>query len=163
MARRPGTLYYIHADHLGTPRQVTHSVTNAVVWEWFGEPFGTSVPDEDPGRTGKKFTLNLRYAGQYFDKESNLFHNGFRDYDPQIGRYLESDPIGLGGGINTYSYVGGNPISRVDPFGEDWRNTAGQVAVCIACLFGGNRVPAQTTPPPRPVQIIPKPGACGSQ
>ena len=113
----PAQLYYVHTDHLGTPRQVTHSATNAVVWEWFGEPFGTSVPDEDPGHSGKKFTLNLRYAGQYFDKESSLFHNGFRDYNPKIGRYVQSDPIGLKGGINTYTYVGGNPVSFVDPRG----------------------------------------------
>lgn len=116
----PAQLYYVHTDHLGTPRQVTNSATNAVVWEWFGEPFGTSVPDEDPGHTGKKFTLNLRYAGQYYDKESSLFHNGFRDYNPKIGRYVQSDPIGLKGGINTYTYVGGNPLSRVDPMGLDW-------------------------------------------
>ena len=115
----PANLYYVHTDHLGTPRQVTHSATNAVVWEWFGEPFGTSVPDEDPGHTGKKFTLNLRYAGQYYDKESSLFHNGFRDYNPKIGRYVESDPIGLKGGINTYSYVGGNPVKYTDPTGLD--------------------------------------------
>ena len=113
----PANLYYVHTDHLGTPRQVTDSATNAVVWEWFGEPFGTSVPDEDPGHTRKKFTLNLRYAGQYYDKESSLFHNGFRDYNPKIGRYVQSDPIGLKGGINTYNYVNGNPISYTDPKG----------------------------------------------
>ena len=114
----PTKLYYVHTDHLGTPRQVTNSATNAVVWKWFGEPFGTSVPDEDPGHTGKKFTLNLRYAGQYYDKESSLFHNGFRDYNPKTGRYVQSDPIGLNGGLNTYTYVGGNPLSFTDPTGE---------------------------------------------
>ena len=122
----PAQLYYVHTDHLGTPRQVTHSATNAVVWEWFGEPFGTSVPDEDPGHSGKKFTLNLRYAGQYYDKESSLFHNGFRDYNPKIGRYVQSDPIGLKGGINTYNYVGGNPVSYTDPSGK-----------CPWCFIGG--------------------------
>ena len=116
------TLYYIHTDHLGTPRQVTvpnNSVTTPgkLVWEWKGEPFGTSYPNEDPTGSGTKFTMNLRHAGQYYDKETGLFNNGFRDYNPALGRYMQSDPIGLGGGINTYSYVGGNPVGRVDPLG----------------------------------------------
>ncbi|MDM1022265.1 RHS repeat-associated core domain-containing protein [Acinetobacter sp. VNK23] len=51
--------------------------------------------------------MPLRHAGQYYDQEVNLFYNYFRDYDPITGRYVESDPVGLDGGLNTYGYVGG--------------------------------------------------------
>lgn len=116
-------LYYIHTDHLGTPRQVTVPGSPTpppywLVWEWNGEPFGTSYPNEDPMGSGVKFTMNLRNAGQYYDKETGLFNNGFRDYNPVLGRYMQADPVGLGGGLNTYAYVSGNPISYTDPSGR---------------------------------------------
>jgi RHS repeat-associated protein len=63
------------------------------------------------------FNYNLRFPGQYALNESGLFYNYFRDYDPQTGRYIESDPVGLGAGVNTYAYVGGNPFWGFDPFG----------------------------------------------
>lgn len=115
-----GTLYHIDPDHLGTPRLVTDG-QGAAVWRWEGgEPFGAQAPEEDPNGTGSRFVLNLRFPGQYFDPETQLHYNFFRDYDPGTGRYVESDPIGLAGGLNTYAYVGGSPVSRIDPKGLEW-------------------------------------------
>jgi RHS repeat-associated protein len=61
--------------------------------------------------------LNLGFPGQYYDAERGTWNNGFRDYDSSLGRYIESDPIGLVGGVNTYAYVGGNSLNRIDPYG----------------------------------------------
>jgi RHS repeat-associated protein len=110
-------LYFIHTDHLDTPRLITN-MTQQAVWRWDNdEPFGNNMPNENPSGLGN-FTCNLRLPGQYFDKETNLHYNYFRDYDPAIGRYVQSDPIGLQGGINTYAYVGSNPLAYSDPTGE---------------------------------------------
>ncbi|HXS29059.1 MAG TPA: RHS repeat-associated core domain-containing protein, partial [Steroidobacteraceae bacterium] len=64
------------------------------------------------------FIYNPRFHGQYFDTESGQMYNYFRDYDPQVGGFVESDPIGLmGRSYSTYAYVRDNPISRLDPRG----------------------------------------------
>ena len=76
-----------------------------------------SKPNEDVDKDGNIFTLNLRFPGQYFDKETNKHYNINRDYDPVTGRYIQSDPIGFDGGINIYLYVGANPVVRVDESG----------------------------------------------
>jgi len=60
---------------------------------------------------------NLRFPGQYYDAETGLNQNYFRDYDPIVGRYVESDPIGLRGGVNTYAYVRNNRLSLSDRYG----------------------------------------------
>ncbi|MBL1265290.1 RHS repeat-associated core domain-containing protein [Candidatus Methylomicrobium oryzae] len=104
-----GMLYYVNPDQLGAPRTIT-KVTGTPVWTWNRDPFGNGQP------TGT-LTYHLRLPGQYYDAETGLHHNGFRDYDPTLGRYLQSDPIGLEGGINTYAYVNNNPVNLIDTLG----------------------------------------------
>lgn len=111
-------IYYVHADHLNAPRMVTRPSDNKIAWRWDTDPFGTAAPNENPQALGT-FKYNLRYPGQYFDVETGLFYNVFRDYDPQTGRYVESDPIGLAGGVDTYSYVRDSPVNSSDPTGLD--------------------------------------------
>jgi RHS repeat-associated protein len=114
-ASNPPIVHFIHVDHLNTPRVVVDR-NNALRWRWMAEPFGTTATEENPAGLGA-FVLPLRFPGQYFDQESGLHYNWHRDYDATTGRYVQSDPIGLGGGINTYAYVGSNPLSAVDPKG----------------------------------------------
>lgn len=110
-------IYLVYADHLDTPRVITRSSDNKIVWRWDrSDPFGLAPPSSFQ-EGGVLFNYNRRFPGQYYDRETNLHYNYYRDYDPQTGRYIQSDPIGLEGGINTYAYVGGNPISRSDPEG----------------------------------------------
>jgi RHS repeat-associated protein len=108
--------YFIHSDHLNTPRTITDT-SGAVVWQWDNsDPFGNNAANENPGAAGQ-FNFPLRFPGQYFDKETNTHYNINRDYDPSTGRYIESDPIGLRGGINTYAYALSNPLKYIDPNG----------------------------------------------
>jgi RHS repeat-associated protein len=103
------TAYRVFADHLGTPRGIVNAA-NQNIWQWEGEPFGNHLP------TGS-FLYNARFPGQTYDAESGLFYNGFRDYDPRTGRYVESDPVGLEGGLNLYTYVENDPLGWIDPWG----------------------------------------------
>ena len=119
------TVYYVYSDHIDTPRIITDSATNNVVWNWLNaDPFAVAQPNENPGAAAA-YTYNPRLPGQFFDKETNNYYNYYRDYDPQTGRYVQSDPIGLNGGINTYVYVMGNPVSYNDPNGLIFMSTFG--------------------------------------
>lgn len=109
-------VYYVHSDQLNTPRQITRPSDNAQMWTWFSDPFGTDLANANPAGAGA-FAYNLRFPGQIFDGQAGLHQNGYRDYDPAIGRYVESDPIGLAGGINPYIYGYANPLSNIDPDG----------------------------------------------
>jgi RHS repeat-associated protein len=84
------------------------------MWTRFSDPFGTDAANTKPAGAGA-FAYNLRFPGQYFDAESGLNYNNVRDYDPSSGRYVESDPIGLSGCVNTYIYARANPIHGLDP------------------------------------------------
>ena len=112
-------LHYIEPDHLGTPRVVIDGQRNVPIWEWklTGEAFGATPPNQDPDADGTAFVFDLRFPGQRYDGATGLNYNYFRDYDPATGRYVESDPIGLDGGISTYGYVGGNPLTFDDLYG----------------------------------------------
>jgi RHS repeat-associated protein len=110
-------VYYVHADHLGTPRAVTRPSDNTLLWRWDNlDPFGANAANENPAGAGT-FTYGLRFPGQYYDAETGTNYNYFRDYDPTVGRYIESDPIGLDGGLNTYAYATDNPLLAIDPKG----------------------------------------------
>jgi len=110
-----GEIYTIHADHLGAPRVVLDT-WGRQRWTWLSDPFGETPPVTDPEKLAP-FDLPLRFPGQYADAETGYWFNWHRYYDPIIGRYIQSDPIGLAGGINTYTYVENNPLSHVDPMG----------------------------------------------
>jgi RHS repeat-associated protein len=111
------SVFYVHTDHLNTPRRITRPSDNAIVWRWGSDPFGATAANEDPDGDTVTFVYQLRFPGQYFDSETGLHYNYFRDYDAVTGRYVQSDPIGLEGGINTYGYVRSNPVSFADPSG----------------------------------------------
>ncbi len=117
-------VYYIHNDHLGTPKLLTDSTGKAVWRVQLALPFGMSLINDDVDRDGHRIEFNLRHPGQYFDSVSGLFYNYYRYYDPQTGRYITSDPIGLNGGINTYAYALNNPLRNIDPLGL-WSFNAG--------------------------------------
>jgi RHS repeat-associated protein len=125
-----GDIAYSHTDQIGTIQKLSDA-GGTMVWDRIARPFGETVSINGLTGVGQA----LRFAGQYAD-ETGLSYNYFRDYDPTLGRYLESDPIGLAGGVNTYAYVGGNPITRVDPTGEYWQMQLTWMAVnYVSCVI----------------------------
>lgn len=107
------TVTYLHTDHLSTPRLATDA-DGVVVWHWQGEAFGSTPA------TGSVM-VNLRFPGQYYDGETGLHYNWNRYYDPSVGRYITSDPIGLEGGLNSYAYGLSNPSKYFDSNGLEVR------------------------------------------
>lgn len=172
------SIYTIHTDHLGTPQQVTNK-QQEIVWRGDYDAFGNvtvkATPQnktEDTQAKGwslniinkanaaettasKPFEFNLRFAGQYEDSESGYYYNWHRYYNPETGRYLTSDPIGLNGGLNTYGYTGQNPVQAVDPWGlfaiATWDDTLSKnglttINIEIPILFTGLGLKETSTP-----------------
>ena len=103
--------YYLITDHIGTPQLAINS-KGEQSWKINSDAFGNTKLD-----TNNQITMNLRFPGQYYDAETGLSYNYFRNYDAKTGRYIQSDPIGLAGGVNTYTYAGGNTLIYIDIYG----------------------------------------------
>ncbi|MFY3384384.1 RHS repeat-associated core domain-containing protein [Paracidovorax sp. MALMAid1276] len=147
-----GRQYAVHADHLNTPRRLTQE-DGQVAWQWAYSAFG----DEPPTQAAHRFTgettnpstgstavpqvnYNLRYPGQYFDKESNLHYNYFRSYDSRTGRYTQGDPIGLEGGFNRFAYVDSDPLTWTDSEGLNPRGFSRRPVEIMPLEGGGGGV-----------------------
>jgi len=111
-----GVRYAVHSNHLGAPIGVT-DMAGRQVWQAHYAPFGRARVDEDPDGDGEAFTLHLRLPGQYEDPETGLHYNHYRYYDPDTGRYLSPDPLGLLAGMNRYRYADNDPVNHIDPTG----------------------------------------------
>jgi len=107
---QPANLLYVHADHLGSPQKLTNT-SQAIAWDGVFDPFG-----EEVALTGLA-AMPMRFPGQYADDETGYSYNYFRDYEPTLGRYTQSDPVGLDAGFNTYAYVDSNSLKRIDALG----------------------------------------------
>ncbi len=113
-------IFFYHNDHLGAPKAMTDQ-WQRIVWTADFDPFGNMASDFDLVKN------QLRFPGQYFDKETGLNYNYFRYYNPKTGRYTQADPIGLLGGMNRYVYVVNNPVMMVDPSGLSSQESGGMV------------------------------------
>ncbi|WP_192558752.1 RHS repeat-associated core domain-containing protein [Pseudomonas allokribbensis] len=109
--------YYLHTDQIGTPQEMTDA-NGHVVWRAYYKAWG-GLEALSPNLVEQ----NLRFQGQYHDRETGLYYNTFRYYDPAVGRFTTQDPIGLLGGENLYQY-GLNPLAWIDPLGLKCWNSA---------------------------------------
>ncbi len=142
-------VYFVHGDHLSTPQVITDA-DQQVVWKVENQSAfgGETEIDQDPDGDGEELVFNLRFPGQYFDSETGLHYNYYRDYDPSLGRYIQSDPIGVAGGINPYIYVENNPLIYYDPDGLTLKQKIAQVVLTVIATIGGNGDPGTPVAPP---------------
>ena len=129
-----GSLQSVHTDWLGRPELVTGATSPTVAWRASNAVFDRKVTLDSIGG------LNIFFPGQYYDAESDLYFNRHRYYDANTGRYIQSDPIGLGGGINSYVYAAGNPAANIDPLGLDTQygyGVSGTLAAMLGISGGG--------------------------
>ena len=124
------SVQYIHADHRGAPVLLTDARAR-VVADIAATPFGEATIDY------AQVQHHRRFSGQYKDEETGLHYNYFRDYDPSLGRYLQSDPIGLYGGFNTYGFAYQNPVMNIDPYGLLTIGEANAIGSTIGGAIGG--------------------------
>ncbi len=93
------------------------STSGTTIWRWDSAPFGETAANEQPTAGMPSFSYNLRFPGQQYDRETGTHYNYFRDYEAQAGRYVQSDPIGLAGGLATFSFASLAPLEFIDPEG----------------------------------------------
>ena len=112
-------IYYFHTDLNGLPEELTDKA-GEIVWECSYQLWGKPIQEI----AHREIQQNLRYQGQYLDRETGLHYNTFRYYDPDIGRFTQPDPIGLAGGLNLYQYAP-NAFMWIDPWG--WSCIKGRI------------------------------------
>jgi RHS repeat-associated protein len=126
---RGGQTYRILTDHLGSPRLVVNTATGTIEQQMEYDEFGRVLTDSNPG------FQPFGFAGGLYDRDTGLVRFGARDYDAEIGRWTEKDPIRFSGGAaNFYQYAINNPVSFSDPDGRFALNIAG---AAIGAVFGG--------------------------
>jgi len=127
--------YTSFSDHLDAPKLLVDA-SSTITWNAAYESFGTTSVSNNPDGDSNIIEFNMRFPGQYYDQETNLYYNYYRYYDPETGRYITSDPIGLVGGINTYAYVENNPLNFIDPSGLGPATARAVLAACTAANIG---------------------------
>ncbi|EGU32423.1 RHS repeat-associated core domain-containing protein [Vibrio scophthalmi] len=111
------------SDHLSAPVALLNG--QAESWTQARTPFGVDTLSND-------HSYNIGFPGQYYDTESGVKQNYFRENDPRTGRYIQRDPIGLEGGVNTHAYALNNPLLLIDPTGE--------IAIIIPIVLTGTDI-----------------------